>query len=44
MSPMLSDMIIVRAAMGDQRLDLHKHATFRCKMKKFFRNIGKLIR
>lgn len=40
---MLSDMIIVRAAMRDERMDLHKHATFRCNLAKLWRNIGKLI-
>ena len=40
---MLSRMIIGRAVMQNQSIDLHKHATFRCSWAKFWRNIGNIF-
>jgi len=39
---MLNQMIVSRAAMGT-RLDVHRHATFRCGMARFVRRIGRFF-
>lgn len=40
---MLGDILVSRAAIGQRPIDLHRHASFRCEMKRLFRRVARLF-
>ncbi|HMB47671.1 MAG TPA: hypothetical protein VKN63_05290 [Afifellaceae bacterium] len=40
---MLSDIMITRAQLGHNTMDLHSHATFSCRLSKLMRRVRRFI-
>ncbi|WP_255599464.1 hypothetical protein [Afifella sp. IM 167] len=38
---MLSDIMLTRARLGYDRVDVHRYATFSCGVSRFFRRMGR---